>query len=121
MSGFNFYHTVVYLFHTSGFFKRMSGHFFYTADQLGRTSKPSRESSLKLKPRGCHMATPQNSSQTRKVVRVLFPVRGPISDDGRLDTGSSAKKCGNFFIRYKGHNRHKTTFLQLVFEPWKIL
>ena len=53
-SGINFYHTVVYLFHTSGFFERTSGHFFYTADQLSRTSEPSRENGLKLKPRGCH-------------------------------------------------------------------
>ena len=68
-SGINFYHTVVYLFHTSG-------HFFYTADQLGHTSEPSRENGLKLKPCGYHTATTQNSGQTRKVVSVRFPVRG---------------------------------------------
>ena len=45
----NFYHTVVYLFHTS---------------------EPSRKNGLKLKPRGHHTAT------TRKVVSVRFPVRG---------------------------------------------
>ena len=78
MSGINFYHTVVYLFHTSGFCERTSGHFFYTADQLGRTSEPSRENGLKLKPRGYHTATTRNSGQTRKVVSVRFPVRGHI-------------------------------------------
>ena len=71
-----FYHTVVYLFHTSGFFKQMRALFYYTADQVYRMSEPSRENSLKLKPRGCHTATTQNSGQTGKVISVRFHVRG---------------------------------------------
>ena len=40
---------------------------------------------------------------------------------GRWKTGpqkqcENAKKYGNFFIPYEGHNRHKATFLQLVFS-----
>ena len=59
-----FYHTAIYLFDTSGFLYRISGHFCHTADH-----------SLKLKPRGCHTATTRKSSQTRKVVSVCFSVR----------------------------------------------
>ena len=58
------YHTAIYLFDTSGFLYRMSGHFCHTADH-----------SLKLKPRGCHTATTRKSGQTRKVVSVCLSVR----------------------------------------------
>ena len=44
--------------------------FFYTADQLGCTSEPSRENGFKLKPPRYHTTT------TRKVVSVCFPVQG---------------------------------------------
>ena len=40
------------------------GIFFYAADQLGRTSEPSHENGLKLKPCGYHTATTRNSGQT---------------------------------------------------------
>ena len=85
-SGINFYHRVVYFFNTSRFFYRMSGHFSYTADQLSRTSEPSCENGLKLKPRRYHTATTRNSGQTWKVVRVRFPVRGHIWSQYQLRT-----------------------------------
>jgi len=77
-----FYHMVVYLFHMSGFFYRTGGHFFLMADQVGRTSEPSCENGLKLKPHGCHTATTRNSGHTRKVVSVRFRVRGHTCQKG---------------------------------------
>ena len=41
-------------------------------------SEPSRENSLKLKPRQYRTGTTRNSGQTRKVVSVPLPVRGHI-------------------------------------------
>ena len=45
---------------------------------VGRTSEPSRENGLKLKPHGSHTASTWNSGHTRKIVSVRFRLRGHI-------------------------------------------